>query len=531
MYFSDGDDDEELQEARQKVREVEGKTSGKAKEAVPDETEIESSREFDKEEEGNKTEYFDSDDQGSILGSDDNDNTDACKRRSKFPTYNPNSASPHFCIGIVFTDGEQFKFAIRKYLMCCERELKIIKNKLNRVRVKCIASKKRKWGIFASYSNMSRCMQVKSFHDEHSCCISFRNIMVNVKVIVDHFEATIRDHSKMKPREIQRRSTTDRECEQNKEELYKIDEEFESLDQSLLRVAHVSDIVNNNLCEAFNFSIVESRFKNIITMLKEIRVKIMTRIYNYGPLIKEKFADSKKEGVDWKMIWNGENGCEVKKDRKQYIINVEDKTCSCRTWQLPGIFCPMPAMLYGILNKILMTTYIGHMSGENLVLSPCFHQLRKQCLVDQRRIEGRQKLNQKKVKHGQLSRAGLIMRFKSVVVKVTIEDHAFNLTQLDQRYIVNIFHYQVPKYLNLIWNCDYLLSQFGMSTRIRSQKKNNRRPCIQPNTTGSQVYHKHFLLSSFKSGTFTRTRSKKRMVCQEHISIHECTAAKKMKKK
>ncbi|MBA0809020.1 hypothetical protein Gohar_024709 [Gossypium harknessii] len=30
--------------------------------------------------------------------------------------------------------------------------------------------------------------------------------------------------------------------------------------------------------------------------------------YNYGPLIKKKFNDSKKEGVDWKMIWNGENG-------------------------------------------------------------------------------------------------------------------------------------------------------------------------------------------------------------------------------
>ncbi|MBA0742064.1 hypothetical protein Gogos_015165 [Gossypium gossypioides] len=43
MYLPDGDDDEELQEARQKVREVEGKTSGKGKETVLDETENESS--------------------------------------------------------------------------------------------------------------------------------------------------------------------------------------------------------------------------------------------------------------------------------------------------------------------------------------------------------------------------------------------------------------------------------------------------------------------------------------------------------
>ncbi|MBA0552171.1 hypothetical protein Golob_023006 [Gossypium lobatum] len=46
-----------------------------------------------------------SDDHGSILGSDDADNTNSCRRRSRFPTYNPNSASPHFYIGIVFKDG------------------------------------------------------------------------------------------------------------------------------------------------------------------------------------------------------------------------------------------------------------------------------------------------------------------------------------------------------------------------------------------------------------------------------------------
>ncbi|PPD87625.1 hypothetical protein GOBAR_DD15436 [Gossypium barbadense] len=120
-----GDEGLEDEKVRQKVREVEGKTSRKAKETVLDETESESSRkQFEaevpekveveglndrvgREEEGNRTEYFDSDDHGSILGSDDNDNIDTCKRkrrRSRFPTYNPNSTSPHFCIGMLFKD-------------------------------------------------------------------------------------------------------------------------------------------------------------------------------------------------------------------------------------------------------------------------------------------------------------------------------------------------------------------------------------------------------------------------------------------
>ncbi|MBA0820453.1 hypothetical protein Gohar_000095 [Gossypium harknessii] len=39
----------------------------------------------------------------------------------------------------------------------------------------------------------------------HNCYVSFRNKMVNVKVIAKKIEATIRDHPKMKLREIQRR--------------------------------------------------------------------------------------------------------------------------------------------------------------------------------------------------------------------------------------------------------------------------------------------------------------------------------------
>ncbi|MBA0626834.1 hypothetical protein Godav_004426 [Gossypium davidsonii] len=160
MYFLDGDGDEELQEARQKLREVEGKTTGKDKETIVDETKSERfGEQFEaevpeevegeglndrvgREEEANETEYFDSDDHSSILGSDDDNDPDACRRRSRFPTNNPNSASPLFCIWMLFKDGVQFKSAIRKYSMCCRRKLKIIKNEPNRVRIKCIASKK-----------------------------------------------------------------------------------------------------------------------------------------------------------------------------------------------------------------------------------------------------------------------------------------------------------------------------------------------------------------------------------------------------
>ncbi|MBA0716106.1 hypothetical protein Golax_014972 [Gossypium laxum] len=76
------------------------------------------------------------------------------------------------------------------------------------------------------------------------------------------------------------------------------------------------NIIDNNLYEAFNSSIVESRFKSIITMLEEIRVNMIIRI--------------------------------VAK-RKQCIIEVGNYLES---------LVPMLVVLYDILNKILMTTYI-----------------------------------------------------------------------------------------------------------------------------------------------------------------------------
>ena len=78
-------------------------------------------------------------------------------------------------------------------------------------------------------------------------------------------------------------------------------------------------------------------------MLEDIRVKMMTRIVekrefcsewknNYGPLVKTKFDVQKKEGIEWQLVWNDDNGCEVKKGRKQYIVNLRKKVCSCRSW-------------------------------------------------------------------------------------------------------------------------------------------------------------------------------------------------------
>ncbi|MBA0819742.1 hypothetical protein Gohar_028385 [Gossypium harknessii] len=49
----------------------------------------------------------------------------------------------------------------------------------------------------------------------HNYYVRFRNKMVNVKVIAEHFEATIGDHPKMKLREIQRRVSSEMHVNDN----------------------------------------------------------------------------------------------------------------------------------------------------------------------------------------------------------------------------------------------------------------------------------------------------------------------------
>ncbi|KAK8680429.1 hypothetical protein V6N13_109374 [Hibiscus sabdariffa] len=106
---------------------------------------------------------------------------------------------------MLFTDEKEFKDVIYKYSRCNRRELKIVKNEPKRISVKCTASAKCPWRIYASTNRQTRCIQVKTFINEHNCPMSFKNKMVSMKVIAEHFEDIIKDHPKIKIKEIQRR--------------------------------------------------------------------------------------------------------------------------------------------------------------------------------------------------------------------------------------------------------------------------------------------------------------------------------------
>ncbi|XVF43694.1 hypothetical protein PTKIN_Ptkin02bG0061200 [Pterospermum kingtungense] len=214
-YLSDGENDGELQAAREKLRQYKRGKKPVVNETVEgDENDEHRQRNVQQHNyvvggegnpvQGSHLECSHSSDNLSLVGSDGEEDS-AKWQKSNHIHYNHNAAFPDFSLGMVFRDGAQFKAAIHKYSMLSRKQLKIVKNEPKRVRVKCKAAAKCASMIYASYSKKARGMQVTSFFEEHSCAVSFKNKMVDVKMISIELETDIKDQPKMKLKEIQSR--------------------------------------------------------------------------------------------------------------------------------------------------------------------------------------------------------------------------------------------------------------------------------------------------------------------------------------
>ncbi|XP_060190514.1 uncharacterized protein LOC132619706 [Lycium barbarum] len=110
------------------------------------------------------------------------------------------------------------------------------------------------------------------------------------------------------------------------------------------------DSVHNNMAECFNAWILAARHKTIITMLEEIRVKMMARIgtlrefvntwrCNYSPMCTKVLEENAKLSMQCNIEFNGAAGFEIREGLYQHTVDISRRQCSCRVWQLKGIPC------------------------------------------------------------------------------------------------------------------------------------------------------------------------------------------------
>ncbi|KAK8554024.1 hypothetical protein V6N12_031002 [Hibiscus sabdariffa] len=110
------------------------------------------------------------------------------------------------------------------------------------------------------------------------------------------------------------------------------------------------DVLDNNLEEAFSGWILDARCYPIISMMEEIRKKVMRRMHvkkiwatkwptEISPVAKQKLEKNIDHSSQCRLVWNGHGGFEVTQGEDQHIVDVERLTCTFREWELTGIPC------------------------------------------------------------------------------------------------------------------------------------------------------------------------------------------------
>jgi len=117
------------------------------------------------------------------------------------------------------------------------------------------------------------------------------------------------------------------------------------------KIGSFCDSVDNNMCECFNHWILKARFLPIISMLEGIRRQVMVRIHENRnkaerwtslicPNTYKKLMTYIIASGSCHAISNGNNCYEVTYWDHRFTVNLDERTCSCRFWQLSGLPCP-----------------------------------------------------------------------------------------------------------------------------------------------------------------------------------------------
>ncbi|XP_052621926.1 uncharacterized protein LOC111897236 [Lactuca sativa] len=135
---------------------------------------------------------------------------------------------------------------------------------------------------------------------------------------------------------------------------YLIDRDPTTWSKVFFKEGRDCDAVENGVSESFNSAIRHGRRKPIITMLEEIRIFVMERIYNCGGVTP-----------------CGYQKYEVRFNDAAYGVDLIAKTCACRIWQLTGIPCLHGVVAISSLNQDA-ETYVSQSYSKEAFLK-CYY--------------------------------------------------------------------------------------------------------------------------------------------------------------
>ncbi|XP_071918849.1 uncharacterized protein [Coffea arabica] len=113
------------------------------------------------------------------------------------------------------------------------------------------------------------------------------------------------------------------------------------------------DMLLNNICESFKSKILDAREESIVAMMESLRYFRMSRMQENRDRAKEKWSKfaicpkikkRMEENIDKATYCVPYKSNEVNYEvadpySEKHAVNIEEKTCSCRKWDLTGIPC------------------------------------------------------------------------------------------------------------------------------------------------------------------------------------------------
>lgn len=124
----------------------------------------------------------------------------------------------------------------------------------------------------------------------------------------------------------------------------------ESWSRAFFRIGTCCNDNLNNLSESFNRTIREARKKPLLDLLEDIRRQCMvrnTKRFIIAERLKTRFT--KRAHCEIEKVIAGSQHCtrymarnnlhEVEHNNVNYVVDMNEKTCGCRKWQMVGILC------------------------------------------------------------------------------------------------------------------------------------------------------------------------------------------------
>ncbi|GLT87520.1 hypothetical protein SLE2022_055990 [Rubroshorea leprosula] len=130
------------------------------------------------------------------------------------------------------------------------------------------------------------------------------------------------------------------------------------------------DILVNNLCECYNRVILDARDRPALSMNEELRSKLMKRFYRRRKLgekfpgkvcpriVKKLMANQKLSEKYWPKPSTVKK-FQLRSPNHQYIVDLDERRCSCRRWDVNGIACAHAIAAISHNNEDL-EAYIAH---------------------------------------------------------------------------------------------------------------------------------------------------------------------------